>query len=443
MDSTSSEASTEVNRCATARAKRSMDAQESSPQRLQTISDFEFSAAAEAARILCENSQAENNNDGFVSPTKKAKTVAGEQEPKKSELYAVSLLPSRMSLRTLISPQVRYAVVGWRVPLLAWRSRKYIEETSSYTRDLTFCSSQLIVSQTDNATSVQSQAAVAIASALQLVHAHAGHMDLTSTAEAKAQLFPSCVSSKKASRDISRAETASCKRNESRAASFAASISALQEELLQAADPDMNAINFKLVAAAEMSVLAKRLLDQQDCLRDTGDYSDPATLRVDIGYIYTDRAGAHQFLQPNVLTTASAHFGSGVYTANNPFCGHPANYYSQQTDSIGVFCARLRGDTKNGLNSVIGRQGRPDEVVVLGSESQCLPLAMYDSGLVELDKHRNEDAPPSAGNEMVYEYHCHLQDLVDEVFNGGRVSHVPKVLPADVLPSLPQLVPHY
>jgi hypothetical protein len=45
------------------------------------------------------------------------------------------------------------------------------------------------------------------------------------------------------------------------------------------------------------------------------------------------------------------------------------------------------------------------------------------------------------GNEMVHQYHCQLQGIIDECFNGGRATPVPRVLAMQVIPALPQLVP--
>jgi hypothetical protein len=228
----------------------------------------------------------------------------------------------------------------------------------------------------------------------------------------------------------------------------------MQEAMRQSEDPDMNAMNFKMRSLADMTTLAEHLLDQQDIYRHSstapavdingggGDYA-PGPTHVDIGYIYTDKPSLDLFLEDGLVTQATvatgARLGTGIYTANNAFAGHPNNYFPAETESVGLLVARLRGSqaSRNGgdPDTVIGRRNRPDEVVVLRSTRQCLPLVQFMSPLIELCDGR------SLGNDMVYQYHCQLQGIIDECFNGGRATPVPRVLAMQVIPALPQLVP--
>jgi hypothetical protein len=246
--------------------------------------------------------------------------------------------------------------------------------------------------------------------------------------------------------------------NSVQASRFAEDVYAMQQAMRESEDPDMNAMNFKMRSLADMTTLAEHLLDQQDIYRRTttsstapavdnnggggGDYT-PGPTHVDIGYMYTDKPSLDLCLEDGLVTQATvsmgARLGTGIYTANNAFAGHPNNYFSAETESVGLLVARLRGcqTSKNGgdPDTVVGRRNRPDEVVVLRSACQCLPLVQFMSPLIELCDDR------SLGNDMVYQYHCQLQGIIDECFNGGRSTPVPRVLAMQVIPALPQLVP--
>jgi hypothetical protein len=240
------------------------------------------------------------------------------------------------------------------------------------------------------------------------------------------------------------------------ASRFAEDVYAMQQAMQESEDPDMNAMNFKMRSLVDMTTLAEHLLDQQDIYRGTTSSTAPAVdnnggggeyipgpTHVDIGYIYTDKPSLDLLLEDGLVTQATvatgARLGTGIYTANNAFAGHPNNYFSAETESVGLLVARLRGSqtSKNGVDpdTVVGRRNRPDEVVVLRSTCQCLPLVHFMSPLIELCDDR------SLGNDMVYQYHCQLQGIIDECFNGGRTTPVPRVFAMQVIPALPQLVP--
>jgi hypothetical protein len=248
--------------------------------------------------------------------------------------------------------------------------------------------------------------------------------------------------------------TRAMRTNVVQAGRFAEDVYAMQQAMQESDDPDMNAMNFQMRSLADMTTLAERLLDQQDIYRRTstspavdsnsgGDYYMPGPTHVDIGYIYTDKPSLDHLLEEGLVTQATvstgARLGSGIYTANNAFAGHPNNYFSAETESVGILVARLRGSytSKNGSDpdTVVGRRNRPDEVVVLRSTCQCLPLVQFMSPLIELCDGQ------SLGNDMVYQYHCQLQTTIDDFFNGGRSTPVPRVTPMQVIPALPQLVP--
>jgi deltex-like protein len=97
---------------------------------------------------------------------------------------------------------------------------------------------------------------------------------------------------------------------------------------------------------------------------------------------------------------------------------------------VGLFVARLKGRTDTvwdkDPNTVLGRAGETDEVCVLGSSSQCVALVQFGSPMIELFDDN------SAANCMVYAYHCELQTMIDDCFNGGTKTMVPKIVPSQV-----------
>lgn len=90
--------------------------------------------------------------------------------------------------------------------------------------------------------------------------------------------------------------------------------------------------------------------------------------------------------------------------------------------------ARLKGSLEEpNPDTVLGRKGESDEVCVLQQSSQCVALVQYHADVVSV----TEDT--AVGNEMVYAYHCNLQAIVDECFNDGAKTDVPKLLPSQVI----------
>jgi hypothetical protein len=361
------------------------------------------------------------------------------------------------------------------------------DKETKLTHDNLFASSQMgqkgiFSADVSNGGPVLPSVQVATAEAINLAHCGAAH----SNAEADQQDVPyrgytslaaltstaTTTGGKEAQKEIQESEsltqfvntnttpldttsaTSAMSANFVQAGRFAEDVYAMQQAMRESDDPDMNAMNFKMRSLADMTTLAERLLDQQDIYRRTsnapavdnngrgGDYM-PGPTHVDIGYIYTDKPSLDLLLEDGLVTQATvatgARLGSGIYTANNAFAGHPNNYFSAETESVGILVARLRGSytSKKGSDpdTVVGRRNRPDEVVVLRSTCQCLPLVQFMSPLIDLCDGQ------SLGNDMVYQYHCQLQATIDEFFNGGRSTPVPRVTAMQVIPALPQLVP--
>jgi deltex len=201
---------------------------------------------------------------------------------------------------------------------------------------------------------------------------------------------------------------------------------------------DMNANNFSPIAVGSLAQLAIRLFETQANFRRLG-----KDTHVDVGYHYTKVECMERICGQGLLTKAErqatnnssesngATFGDGIYTSANPF-----SYHKFKGGDQGLFVARIRGLSRVGprtsgaedssVDTLIGRYGESDEVWVLQSSVQAVPLVKFASDLVELDN----DA--SVGNAMVYTYHCSLQKIIDDWFNGGAYTPVAKRLPSQV-----------
>jgi deltex len=203
--------------------------------------------------------------------------------------------------------------------------------------------------------------------------------------------------------------------------------------------PDMNANNFALLSQETLVGLATKLFATQDTFRRQG-----KAIHVDIGYHYTKTESLENICKKGLLSKAERHvakiasasngetFGDGVYTSANPF-----SYHKFKGGDQGLFVARIQGRAQVGLvqegdastltpDTIIGRHGMTDEVWVLQSSAQSVPLVKFSADLVELDN----DA--GIGNNMVYMYHGSLQRVIDECFNSGAHTPVTMFLPSQV-----------
>jgi len=220
---------------------------------------------------------------------------------------------------------------------------------------------------------------------------------------------------------------------------FASKILSYQQDMLASQDPNMNANNFKPVNTDDMVFLAERVFEKQEEYRQAG-----KPFHVDIGYHYTRSKNMDRVRTDGLLSNAErrerniqsrfngATFGDGIYT-----CGNCFSYHEFAGGDVGLFIARLKGTTRdhtpgiendpNVADTFIGRGGDSDEVIVLRSSAQCISLIQFGSPMIELEN------DTSMGNEMVYKYHQNLQTIVDECFNGGEETPVPRLLPSQVL----------
>jgi len=103
-------------------------------------------------------------------------------------------------------------------------------------------------------------------------------------------------------------------------------------------------------------------------------------------------------------------WGDGVYTGNNP---HAFSSYGD----IGLLVARLKGHsipaTCRGRgfkgDTAIANEGSAHEMVILSQSYQCIPLLYF----------RRVDAYGCHVFEIIWTFHCKLQEIVDTLFNNG------------------------
>jgi deltex-like protein len=188
-----------------------------------------------------------------------------------------------------------------------------------------------------------------------------------------------------------------------RATLFVQAVLELATETEATLPTDMQAKMLRAVNRDDMVYFAERLLKAQESLQEQG-----RDTSVDVGYHYTKSEECMTRIRVDGLMTLAerdaagiprvfngAAFGDGIYTANNP------TSYSEY-GPIGLLVARLKGTTTTTkgtsaeqANSVIGRAGTVDEVVVLRNSRHCLPLIEYATPLASshmtiLDKMEQE-----------------------------------------------------
>lgn len=178
---------------------------------------------------------------------------------------------------------------------------------------------------------------------------------------------------------------------------------------------------------------------------------------VDIGYLigYSESVPDEDYVQDpsdpsenrsrsrNLWTTGGA-WGDGIYLFNNPFVNlsFEGNHNAPSVEEREIegykimLAARLKStilvagkaliERISPYDTVIANKGTFDEVSVMGRPTQCVPLLMFHSSVLDS---ANDD---SVGNSMIFGYHCLFQNIVDECFNAGKPKIVvPKCLPSN------------
>ncbi|GAX26585.1 deltex [Fistulifera solaris] len=158
--------------------------------------------------------------------------------------------------------------------------------------------------------------------------------------------------------------------------------------------PAIMQAKIRAVNRDDMVYFAERLLKAQESLEEQG-----RDTSVDVGYHYTNSEECMTRIRVDGLMTLAerdaagiprvfngASYGDGIYTANNP------SSYSGY-GPIGLLVARLKGTTTkttgtpaDQANSVIGRAGAADEILVLRNSRHCLPLIEYETALASSHK---------------------------------------------------------
>ena len=190
---------------------------------------------------------------------------------------------------------------------------------------------------------------------------------------------------------------------------------------------------FSLVNADDILFFSERLLQYKNDTADAGP--------VDLGYaryrmpnhqdLDAARTEALPHLQSRNIVTRNGPFGEGIYVANHPFVSSATENEGggnmgghRKSDKI-LIVARLKGPNEESSRSEVLMSGLQFsqvednsmdvfEICVIGKSSQCIPLLLFDSRLVDsLDVVQQ-------GHVMVYRYQCLLQGILDEYFNMGR-----------------------
>lgn len=217
-----------------------------------------------------------------------------------------------------------------------------------------------------------------------------------------------------------------------RAVDFSAKIHMNQRQLsaYNPERPNMNALNFRVSPQPNMEFFSKRLFDFQE--------THPGV--VDIGFHYAKEADLARIRESGLRTRTGRVaekpsvssdgiiFGKGIYTANNPY-----SYHAFGGAPVGLFVARLKARTADfaasastTANTIVAHSGQTDEVCSHKDARQCVVLAEFYADMVDID------ALHSFGNDMVHDYQKSLQAIVDECFNDGRHTPVPKLRPTEV-----------
>jgi hypothetical protein len=185
------------------------------------------------------------------------------------------------------------------------------------------------------------------------------------------------------------------------------------------------------VAVDDMVFMAEKMLAAQERFQKSN-----KPTHVDIGYHYTREENMEQIKTDGLMTRSDREannicvqsngesLGDGVYLGNNPFAFH--NF--AQGD-VGILVARLKGQTgsrtdEDGVDTAVRCHGTFSEAVVPSSSCQCVALVSFSSSLIDPWNR-------TPGSDLIHKYHCQLQEIVDEIFNGGATTEVPKVHPAD------------
>jgi Deltex C-terminal domain len=197
---------------------------------------------------------------------------------------------------------------------------------------------------------------------------------------------------------------------------------------------------FSLVNADDILFFSERLLQYWN---DAGDINS----HIDIGYARYRMHGEDEdepqgdalpHIQTRDIVTRNGPFGDGIYLANHPFVSSSKDdrrKTRRKGDKI-LMVARVRSINDDSSHSGILLSGfqfsRVEhdadvfEISVIGKSSQCIPLLLFDSRLVDSRDFVKQ------GHVVVYRYHCLLQAILDEYFNVGR----PKTVVTKRVPSI-------
>jgi len=196
------------------------------------------------------------------------------------------------------------------------------------------------------------------------------------------------------------------------------------------------------VAIDDMLCMVERMLEAQATFR-----LENKGTHVDIGYHYTRKENLERIKTNGLLSRMERNakgvsacryngsaWGDGVYTANDP-------YSHSSYGDIGLLVARLKGDSNEAVpggqgfvgDTAIAHRGQRSEMVILGQSYQCVPLFKFQRSDITT-RVREGQGCLAEGNQVVWDYHCRLQKIVDKFFNDSMPTTVQVVPPPPSAP---------
>jgi deltex-like protein len=225
----------------------------------------------------------------------------------------------------------------------------------------------------------------------------------------------------------------SSSKNEAKARKFVEQVLCVHDSIQASTTFSSSCKNeFSTGAIDGMVCMAEKMLAAQERFQTSN-----KPTHVDIGYHYARKEYRDRIQKDGRLTRSERKakqirscfngdsVGDGVYTRSNPLT------YPYAYGKVGILVARLRGRVGTrtdeiGVDTAVGSLGTFSEMVVPGSSCHCVALVYFSSALL-----LPEEGETTPGSDLIHKYHCQLQVVVDEIFNGGKTTEVPKALLED------------
>ena len=194
--------------------------------------------------------------------------------------------------------------------------------------------------------------------------------------------------------------------------------------------------NVSLVAYDDMVFLAEKMLE---CQSEYGSFQKPQ--HISMAYHFTNQQHLQSIRQDGLMShpereekkiksKSRAHFGDGIYVANNPF------FFSHFGDT-GLLVAILKGEElqvesrtdipspavmdNDGVNTIIGNKHWKGNAIAdetcLRESRQVLPILQFSSDLVDFE---NSRSLVKDGTALLWRFHLEMQKVLDEFMNDHK-----------------------